>query len=74
MALLYGISDHPYLQKLKGDKSSTAFQRAAVLGFAFIGLCLLVALDATRTVDWYSQALACSVVAPWLDVFAFLVS
>ena len=74
MAFLYDISEHPFLQKLKGDKSSTAFPRAAVPGFAFIGLCLLVALGATRTVDWYSQTLACSVVAPWLDVLAFLVS
>jgi len=74
MAFLYGISDYPYLQKLKGDMSSTAFPRAAVSGFAFLGLCLLVALSATRTVDWYSQTLACSVVAPWLDVLAFLVS
>jgi diacylglycerol kinase (ATP) len=74
MAFLYGISDHPSLQKLKGDMSSTAFPRAAVPGLAFLGLCLLVALGATRTVDWYSQTLACSVVAPWLDVLAFLVS
>ena len=74
MAFLYGISDHPYLQKLKGDRSSSAFPRVAVPGLAFLGLCLLVALHATRTVDWYSQTLACSVVAPWLDVLAFLVS
>jgi membrane-associated phospholipid phosphatase len=74
MALLYDISEHPYLQKLKGDMSSTAFPRAAVPGFAFLGLCLLVALDVTRTVDWHSQTLACSVVAPELDVLAFLVS
>jgi len=73
MALLYGISEH-HLQKLKGDRSSSAFPRAAVPGFAFLGLCLVVALDATRTVDWYSQTLVCSVVAPWLDVLAFLVS
>ena len=74
MALLYGISDRPFLQKLKGDRPSPAFPRAAVLGFAFLGLCLLVALDATRTVDWYSQTLAGFVVAPWLDVVAFLVT
>jgi membrane-associated phospholipid phosphatase len=74
MALLYGISDRPFLQKLKGDRPSTAFPRAAVPVLSFLGLCLLVALDSTRTVDWYSQTLACSVVAPWLDVLAFLVS
>jgi membrane-associated phospholipid phosphatase len=74
MAFLYSISDHPYLQKLKGDVFSTVFPRAAVPGLAFLGLCLLVMLGATRTVDWYSQTLACSVVAPWLDVLAFLVS
>ena len=57
MALLYGISDRPFLQKLKRDKLSTAFPRAAVPGFAFLGLCLLVALDALEP--------STGIVRPW---------
>jgi undecaprenyl-diphosphatase len=45
-----------------------------MLGLAFVVLCILVAFDATRTVDWWGLTLAHPVVSYPLDVAASVVT
>lgn len=57
-----------------GRVLSTALCRARLFALAFVVLCVLVAFDATRTVDWWGLTLAHPVASYPLDVAASLVT
>jgi membrane-associated phospholipid phosphatase len=54
------------------SNQNDALAQACIIGLAFGALSSLVALGATRTLDWWGQRLLCSWTSVSLDVVAFL--
>ncbi len=57
-----------------GRVPNTAPYRASAFALAFVVLCILVAFDTTRTVDWWGLTLARPIASYPLDVAASLVT
>ena len=57
-----------------GRVANPVLRRASSLALAFVVLCLLVAFDVTRAVDWWGLSLALPLVSYPLDVVASVVT
>src|SRR5713101_1422000 len=49
--------ESPPQQDMGGHVPNTALRRASIFTLAFVMLCILVAFDTTRTVDWWGLTL-----------------
>ena len=64
----------PYRNRGEGSEQSTTRSQTRVPGLAFLALCGLVALNATRTVDWWGQTLLAPLSSSVLDLTGVLLT
>src|SRR6266851_498040 len=74
MLLFFKNLDSPPQCGMGGHVPNRALRRASIFTLAFVVLCLLVAFNATRAVDWWGLTLAQPLAAYPLDVAASLVT
>ena len=73
-SLFFKNLDSPPQRGMGGGVPNTATYRTSIFAPAFVGLCLLVAFNATGAIDWWGLTLAQPVASYPLDVAASLVT
>ena len=58
----------------EGNNLSLPLSQARVAGLAFLVLCMLIALGATRSVDWWGQTMLTGLSSTLLDVTGLLLT
>src|SRR5262245_8558470 len=64
----------PPLETSEGNNPDLSLSQARISGLAFVGLCGLIALGATRSVDWWGQTMLTGLSSTVLDVAGFLLT